>query len=459
MPRRPPSPPREARFVTVSTMRHVVVMTATGAVGLMSLFLVDAANLLYISLLGDPALTAAIGFAATLQFFTISLSIGLSIAATATVSRAVGQGDWTRARSLGASSAAILVASLGVAGAGLWVWREEALALLGAEGRALEAASGYLAIVLPSVPLIGVAMVTSGLLRAVGDARRAMFVTLGGGVVGAAIDPVFIFALDLGVTGAAMAAVLTRVMAAATGLVFAIRVHDLMGRLSGAAVIGDARAILAIAGPVVLTQLSTPFGYAYLMAIAARSGEEAAAGWAVLSRITPLLFGGIFALSGAVGPILGQNWGAGETGRVLRAFRDAAMFAALYVGVVWALLGAGQGLVVEAFGLTGAGVEVVEAFAAYGAGAYVCAAWLFVANAAFNNLGRPAWSMAANWTRDAAVIPLLALTLPAIPAPESAVAIQALAGAAVGLAALALAHRHAARLDAAPALAPAARSG
>ena len=43
-------------------MRHVAVMTATGAVGLMSLFLVDVANLFYISLLGQAELAAAIGF-------------------------------------------------------------------------------------------------------------------------------------------------------------------------------------------------------------------------------------------------------------------------------------------------------------------------------------------------------------------------------------------------------------
>jgi hypothetical protein len=40
-------------------MRHVAVMTATGAVGLMSLFLVDVANLFYISMLGQAELASA----------------------------------------------------------------------------------------------------------------------------------------------------------------------------------------------------------------------------------------------------------------------------------------------------------------------------------------------------------------------------------------------------------------
>ncbi len=49
-----------ARFVTGSTLRHVVVMGATGSVGLMAIFVVDLLSLLYIARLGDPVLTAAV---------------------------------------------------------------------------------------------------------------------------------------------------------------------------------------------------------------------------------------------------------------------------------------------------------------------------------------------------------------------------------------------------------------
>jgi hypothetical protein len=51
-------------------MRHVVVMTATGSIGLVAVFIVDALNLFYISLLGQQELAAAIGYAGTLLFFS-----------------------------------------------------------------------------------------------------------------------------------------------------------------------------------------------------------------------------------------------------------------------------------------------------------------------------------------------------------------------------------------------------
>jgi Na+-driven multidrug efflux pump len=48
----------------------------------------------------------------------------------------------------------------------------------------------------------------------------------------------------------------------------------------------------------------------------AEFGEAAVAGMAIVARLTPVAFGVIFALSGAVGPIIGQNAGAGEGARV-----------------------------------------------------------------------------------------------------------------------------------------------
>jgi Na+-driven multidrug efflux pump len=83
----------QGRFLTGSTLGHVVRMTATGAVGITFVFIVDAANLLWVSQLGDKQLVAAIGFAYAVQFFSVSVAVGLMIAATAVVSRSIGGGD------------------------------------------------------------------------------------------------------------------------------------------------------------------------------------------------------------------------------------------------------------------------------------------------------------------------------------------------------------------------------
>ena len=49
----------QARFVTGSIMRHVVIMTFTSALGLMAMFLVDLADLFFLSLLNQTEVAAA----------------------------------------------------------------------------------------------------------------------------------------------------------------------------------------------------------------------------------------------------------------------------------------------------------------------------------------------------------------------------------------------------------------
>ncbi|MEM6621354.1 MAG: MATE family efflux transporter [Pseudomonadota bacterium] len=436
----------EARFTKGSLLRHVVVMASTSSVGLFALFFVDAVNLFYISMLGVTELAAAIGFAGTIQFFIISVSIGLAIAGTATVSRAIGADDEARAKSLATSSLVISVLVLAVVAAFVWVWREEALRLLGARGATLEQASLFLAIALPSVPLIGIGMACGGALRAVGEAKQAMWVTLGGGGIAAVLDPIMIFALDLGLVGAALALALTRTAIAMIGLWFVVAKHNLLIRPRLGQIAGNLRPILTIAGPAMATQLSTPFGMAFLVSTVSVHGEAAVAGWAVVGRLTALAFGGIFALSAAVGPIVGQNYGAGLPDRVVATFRDALLVAVAYVAVAWLLLWLATDWIVAGFGLSAEGAEVLAAFTHLGAGAYVFTGALFAANACFNNLGRPLWSTLCNWSRDAAIIPLLALVVTGTFGPADAVYIQATAGALVGSFAAVLALRTVGRL-------------
>ena len=73
----------------------------------------------------------------------------------------------------------------------------------------------------------------------------------------------------------------------------------------------DATAVSAIAGPAIMTNLATPVGNAIVTRALASFGTEAVAAMAVIGRLTPLAFAVVLALSGAIGPIVGQNFGGG----------------------------------------------------------------------------------------------------------------------------------------------------
>ena len=139
----------------------------------------------------------------TLLFFTVSLCIGISIAGTALVSRALGARRRGEARRLATSSLVFMAAVTLVLTLATLPLLSPILTLFGATGRTHEIAWRFLLIVMPTTPLMGLGMACAGLLRAVGDAKRAMYVTLSGGLITAVFDPLLIFGFGLGVDGAA----------------------------------------------------------------------------------------------------------------------------------------------------------------------------------------------------------------------------------------------------------------
>jgi len=388
-----------AKLVEGSTMRHVVVMTATATFGLMAIFLVDLANLFYISLLGRNILAAAIGYAGTILFFNISLCIGVTIAATALVSRALGAGEREKARRLAGSSLCFAMLFISIAVLILLPLLGPILALLGARGETLKIAHDFLLIVVPSMPLLGLAMCLAGIMRAAGDAKRAMYVTLMGGLTSAVLDPLLIFGFDMGVNGAALATVLSRFALILAGWHGAVRVHDLVARPRLSHMRHDFKPISAIAFPAVLTNIATPVGNAYMTSAFSQYGDETVAGWAVIGRVIPIAFGAIFALSGAVGPILGQNLGAGQFERVRQTLVDALVFISVYTLGVWTGLFLLQNSIVGVFSATGDMAALIRFFCTIVAFTWLFNGMLYVANAAFNNLGYPTYSTLFNWGR------------------------------------------------------------
>ena len=387
-------------FTHGSLIRHVAVMTATGAIGLMSAFAVDLLSLFWVSRLGDQAYKAAVAYVGLAFFFAISISIGLTIAASATVSRALGAGDRPRARRLASSSLVITGFIATAVTVVMFVFRDWGLStLLHAHGEPLEVASHFLAISLPSNVLLALGMALAGVLRAVGDARRAMYVTLSGAIVTSVLDPLLIFGFGLGVYGAAWATVASRLCFVLVGWRGAVGVHNMVARPSLNAARGDFGPIMAIGFPAIMGNLATPVGAAYTVRVFSDFGEAAMAASAIIDRITPVAFGVIFALTGSVGPIIGQNYGARLMGRVRRTLTDSFLLSVGYVLLAWIALALAAPWLTRVFDAEGPSADYVTFFCHYGVAMWLFLACLFVANTAFNNLGFPVLTMVFNWGR------------------------------------------------------------
>jgi Na+-driven multidrug efflux pump len=226
-----------------------------------------------------------------------------------------------------------------------------------------------------------------------------MDVTLFAALTTAVTDPILIFGLHLGLPGAAISTVLSRFVLVTLGWLGAVRRHDLIAIPSLENLAGDIAAIVHVAGPALLTNLATPIGAAYVTRSMATFGPDAVAGQATIDRISPVAFGLIYALSGAVGPILAQNVGAGRLDRVRETLRASFALVLATVCMAWAVLALAQELVVRAFFAHGVTAELVHLFCSWLAAGFLFTGALFVANAVFNNLGYPALATLFNWGR------------------------------------------------------------
>ena len=375
-----------AVFTRGSTLRHLVVMTGASTVGLVALFTVDLVDMYFLSLLGEQELAAAVGFGGTLLFFLTAVSIGLQIGMGALVSRAEGsyQRDLAGRYCSNILIFSAVTASLisGVA----FIYLRELLGFLGASGKTLEYALSYSQIIIPNTPILAMGMCAANATRALGDARRSMYATLGGAAVNAILDPILIFGLGWGIEGAAVASAVSRYVVLIIAFHAIFRVHHLPRPTSLGWLREDFSNIARVAGPAILTNLATPIGASFVLRTMAQFGDSAVAGAAIMGRIFPVAFAAVFALSGAIGPIIGQNAGAGYFDRVRSVLLGALMCNVVYVLFVWLLLWLLTDAIVAAFSAHNEAEQLIRFAITWLVGAFMFNGMLFVANASFNNL-------------------------------------------------------------------------
>lgn len=385
------------KFTTGSIKRHVLVMSASGAAGLISIFAVDFLSLLYVSWLGNVNFTAGVGYATAVMFFSTSANVGMMIGVTALVSRALGARERERARQQGGTSLVISAVAALIVTIAIMSALDLILRLLGAEGETARVAYRFLMIAMPSNVILGIGMALSGLLRSVGDARRSMYVTLSGAIASVFLDPLFIFGLGLGTDGAAIATIGSRIVFCIVGYQGAFRVHDLVRVPKALKIFEDMPALFGIALPAILTNLAGPAAGAFMTAVLAPYGDEALAANAIVTRLIPVAFGTVFALSGAIGPIIGQNLGARDIARVRATLNDGLLFSTISIVAAWAILALAHEELSIIFHATAATADLISFFCFFIAGSWIFHGALFVANASFNNLSAPTLATAFNW--------------------------------------------------------------
>ena len=399
---------RPAKFVTGSLMRHVVVMTLTSTIGMMATFSVLFLDMFFVSMLGDASYTAAVGLGSTIFELPFAGAIGTMVAASALVARTIGAGHLAAARQM-TTNILLFAALIGlVLALVVFPLLDPLLSMLGASDGAKVHAFEYCQVLIPSLPLVFFEMCAGGILRAHGDAKRAMMGKLVGSLLNAALDPIMMFGFGWKLRGAAAATNLSRLANALIPVWFLHRHHGGFSRTSLSSFVTDTRRVCGIALPAFLSNLAMPLSATYVMHAMASFGTEAVGGASIVARLAPFAFGVVYSLSGALGPIIGQNAGACRFDRVLLAYKCSLVVLLGYVSCMSLLLLLLRAAIADMFGVQGVSRQLVYLFCGPLAPLWFFNGMIMAGNAACNNLRSPCVATAINWlSRSVGVVPFV----------------------------------------------------
>ena len=393
-----------AKLIRGSVGGHLVTQTApmiVGVAALMSIGLVDA---YFIGQLGPDEL-AAIAFIFPIGVALASLGVGVMVGINSVVARALGEGDETRAAQL-ANTGVALSALLGTAMAvALFLTLDPLFRLMNAEENLLPIIRDYMQPFTIGFALQMLLMGLNGVLRGQGEARKTSYVSVAYAAVNWVLDPILITGAfgvaGFGIAGAAYASIAGWAVGVALALLL-IRQTPLRldpALLHAEGIRRSVSGILKVAGPASFSNAINPIGLSVLTALVAIEGQDAVAGFGAAGRVQSFAVVPLLALSGAIGAIVGQNWGARKYERATKASLYAFGFCVAF-GLVIAAILALRGEWFAQFFTDSA--PVVAQFARYleiAAWGYAGYGLLIVGNGILNGVGHAGWALAQSFAR------------------------------------------------------------
>lgn len=265
--------------------------------------------------------TAAVGVVFPVMAIIQALGFFCGHGSGNSISRRLGSKDTQAAKEL-ASTGFFLAFGLGILVMVLGLLFLEPLSyLLGSTDTILPYTKAYLRVILLGAPYMTAQLVLNNQIRFQGNAFYSMIGITAGGVLNVILDPIFIFVLHLGISGAAIATILSQFVSFCL-LLLGIRIsrcipihirnvrfsRDRLREIVGGGLPSLFRQGLGSVATMTLNVAANPYGDA---AIAAMS---------VVSRITMFANSALIGFGQGFQPVCGFNYGAGKYNRVKEAF-------------------------------------------------------------------------------------------------------------------------------------------
>ena len=280
------------------------------------------------------------GLTVAKPFMDICAAFGtlVGVGASSLVAIKLGEKDYRSANDV-LANVVLLNVLLGalVMAVGLY-WLDPILYAFGASDVTIAYAREYMEIILWGNILTHIYYGLNSMLRSIGHPKIAMYATILAVVVNIILDPIFIFVLDMGVRGAALATMISQLVSVVIELVIflnpkeVIYFHRGIWRLKRditmrALGIGTAPFLMHMAACFVVIVLNNQ--------LKRYGGDMAIATYGITNRFMFFFAMVVMGLNQGMQPIVGYNYGAKLFDRMVRALKLTAMCATCVMGVLW----------------------------------------------------------------------------------------------------------------------------
>ena len=332
---------RPATYTEGAIRDHVAKLSSVMILGFLAMTVGQLIEIFYIGKVGKAEL-AAVTFMFPISMSLNALTRGIGIGAATLIAQSMGAGDREQtAMTVTHCYILVLIFTIAVALVGQF-GASYLFILLGASDQVLVLATHYAKIWLIGFPMMGLAMVSNGLIRSFGNPTFPGFIMTIAPVVQVIVGPFLIFGWAglpmLGLEGAAWAFVLgaiAQVLLAAYWYFLRERLFRLSNGRFLASFNKSAVGILQVGIPAAASNMIQPLSMGVVAWLLAGFGTTVVAAFGVASRIESVVGMVVIGISTSVVPLVGQNWGARKFERVHEALNTC--YAAC---LIWGLLAA-----------------------------------------------------------------------------------------------------------------------
>ncbi|MCP3397136.1 MATE family efflux transporter [Bradyrhizobium sp. CCGB01] len=297
----------------------ILRLAIPSVVGLSINALQQVVNAIFVGALGAQAI-AAVSMTWPIVVLLTAVGQGIGVGAGSSISHRLGTGEHLEA-SRGASTALALAAPIGIAVTiALLLSLRGVFVTLGATPSIMSVALDYATTILFGYTVMLLNIVNGFIVRAEGNTRFSMWTMIAAFTLNAVLDPVFIFLMDLGVRGAALATLVSQIAAIGLYIAYFMQLRGTVRiRICHISFRPDSIKQLVLIGvPATMTSILSAVADMLLYGAAAPFGDEAIAAVGIVMRI--LTIGSLPIIGFCIGSqaVLGFGWGARDFAHVLK---------------------------------------------------------------------------------------------------------------------------------------------